>query len=212
MDKAHICAQCGLGRKNIAGIRSGGHGKGDRCCQHGSRLPADPWCHQLNGFFEQIQMLQCDTEREHGSGSHCLQHGSGRRFHLTAEGTVLFDGADKGRQAGNRGIPAWGAGMSALSPGNEAHIGAPLLPDADHGKVSSDSRHGVRVDPAALITDEPGLHAPSAKFLYNGGTAGASPLLRAGGGEIDILLRNIPFPEQFFHSLKESHAGALGVH
>ena len=50
--------------------------------------------------------------------------------------------------------------MSALSSCNELYIGASLLPDANHGNITPDTRHGIGVDSAALITDKPGLHAP----------------------------------------------------
>ena len=101
--------------------------------------------------------------------------------------------------------------MSALAAGDKSHIGAALFPDSDHGEIAADSRHGICVNTAAFIADQPWSDAASPQFIDDGLTSRSSPLLGTGGRQVHILRRDKSLLQQFLDCLEKGHAGALCV-
>ena len=101
--------------------------------------------------------------------------------------------------------------MAAAGSGGEPHVCLALFKHAHHGKVAVNAADGFRNNAAALITDQIRFHAASFEFCHQFGTAFPAPFLRTGGGQVHVLFRNIPFRQQFFHCLEESHHGALRI-
>ena len=101
--------------------------------------------------------------------------------------------------------------MAAFGNGRKADIRLSLFENADHGKIAGDPGDGLPDDTAAFIADQPGGNAPSFQLGNKFRAAVAAPFLCTGGGKIHVVLRYIPFPQQFFRSLEESHDGTFCI-
>lgn len=109
------------------------------------------------------------------------------------------------------GVLSGGAGVAAGAAGGELNVCLALFKYAHHGEVAGNTADGLPDDAAALVTQQKQLYAPALQLRHQLGRAVAAPLLRAGGGQVHILLRGYPLGKQLLHRLKEGHDAALGV-
>ena len=101
--------------------------------------------------------------------------------------------------------------MAAGASGGKFHVRLALFKNAYHGKIALDAADGIGDDRAAFVADHIEADAAPLQFLHDAGSAGAAPLLRAGGCKIYVTLRLIALSQKFLRRLKEGHERGLGV-
>ena len=95
--------------------------------------------------------------------------------------------------------------MTAIASGRELYICLSLFKDTDHRKISLDSPDRIRDDAASLIANQIWSYASPLHLCDKLRTSVSCPLLCAGGGEINIVFRQVAFCQKFLTCLKKSH-------
>ena len=118
---------------------------------------------------------------------------------------------DEVRQAGDRGVSLGRAGVAAVGRGPQQHVRLALFKHAEHGEIAGNPFDGLGDDAAALVHHQEGPDPAFFHLRHQLGAAVPRPFLRAGGGQVNVVFRDIALRQQLLYGLEKRHHRALGV-